>query len=98
MPFAARVGDPHSCPQVIPGIPPVPHVGMPDSGPGVPQVLIGGQPAAVVGDICPCTGPPDSIAMGSTTVLIGFKPAARQGDPTAHGGVIVMGCPTVMIG
>jgi uncharacterized Zn-binding protein involved in type VI secretion len=76
----------------------VPHVGGPISGPGVPTVLIAGMPAAVIGDMCVCTGPPDTIAKGSATVLIGGKPAARMGDTTAHGGVIVAGAPTVMIG
>jgi uncharacterized Zn-binding protein involved in type VI secretion len=66
--------------------------------PGVPTVMIGGQPAATVGDMCTCTGPPDSIAAGSGTVLIGGKPAARMGDSTSHGGVIIIGCPTVIIG
>jgi uncharacterized Zn-binding protein involved in type VI secretion len=61
-------------------------------------VLIGGQPAARATDMCVCVGPPDSIAMGSPTVLIGNLMAARIGDPTVHGGVIVVGCPTVMIG
>jgi uncharacterized Zn-binding protein involved in type VI secretion len=61
-------------------------------------VLIGGLPAAVLGDSCVCVGPPDSIIKGSATVLIGGKPAARMGDSTAHGGTIVVGCPTVMIG
>lgn len=75
-----------------------PHVGGPVIGPGVPTVLIGGMPAAVVGDMCTCTGPPDSIIMGSATVLIGGKPAARMNDPTAHGGQIILGCPTVLIG
>jgi uncharacterized Zn-binding protein involved in type VI secretion len=56
------------------------------------------MPAATVGDMATCVGPPDAIAMGSTTVMIGGKPAARMGDTTAHGGSIVMGCPTVMIG
>jgi uncharacterized Zn-binding protein involved in type VI secretion len=77
---------------------PVPHVGGPITGPGSPTVLIANMPAAVVGDMCVCTGPPDSIAMGSMTVLIGGKPAARMGDTTAHGGSIVAGAPTVMIG
>lgn len=77
---------------------PVPHVGGPIVGPGSPTVLIGGMPAAVVGDSCVCVGPPDSIVKGSTTVLIGGKPAARMGDITSHGGVIVLGCATVMIG
>jgi uncharacterized Zn-binding protein involved in type VI secretion len=88
----------HLCPLVNPTVPPVPHVGGPILGPGCPTVLIGGQPAAVVGDICTCTGPPDSIAMGSTTVLLGGKPAARLGDPTIHGGSIIVGDPTVLIG
>lgn len=95
---AARLGDPHTCPMVTPGLPPVPHVGGPVVGPGAPTVLIGGQPAACLGDVCICVGPPDSIALGSATVLVGGKPAARQGDLTAHGGSIVAGCPTVLIG
>jgi uncharacterized Zn-binding protein involved in type VI secretion len=66
--------------------------------PGVPTVLIGGMPAATVGDMCVCAGPPDSITKGSGTVMIGNKPAARQGDTTAHGGSIVSGCATVIIG
>ena len=66
--------------------------------PGEATVLIGGMPAARVGDMCTCTGPPDSIVMGSTTVLIGGMPAARMNDTTAHGGTIVAGCPTVLIG
>ncbi len=77
---------------------PKPHVGGPITGPGVPTVLIGGLPAAVVGDMAICAGPPDSIVKGSATVLIGSRPAARVGDSTAHGGSIVVGCPTVMIG
>lgn len=77
---------------------PVPHVGGPVTGPGVPTVLIGNMPAAVVGDMLVCTGPPDVIVKGSATVLIGGKPAARMGDSTGHGGTIVAGLPTVMIG
>ncbi len=95
MPPAARVGDMHTCPMVEPG--PVPHVGGPILPPGGVPVLIAGQPAARAGDMCTCTGPPDTIAMGSTKVMIGNKPAARMGDPTSHGGVIVAGAPTVMI-
>lgn len=95
MPSAARVGDMHTCPLVT-GT--VPHVGGPVMPAGVTTVLIGGMPAATVGDICTCTGPPDTIIVGSATVLIGGKPAARMGDSTAHGGVIVAGAPTVMIG
>nr|WP_295935336.1 PAAR domain-containing protein [uncultured Alistipes sp.] len=81
-----------------PGLPPIPHVGGPVMGPGVCNVLIGNLPAAVVGDMCVCTGPPDVIVKGSSSVLIGGKPAARMGDATAHGGSIALGCPTVLIG
>jgi uncharacterized Zn-binding protein involved in type VI secretion len=95
---AARIGDMHVCPMVTPGLPPIPHVGGPITGPGVPTVLIGNMPAAVLGDMCTCVGPPASIILGSTGVLIGNKPAARMGDMTAHGGSIVIGCPTVLIG
>lgn len=98
MPPAARLTDMHVCPMVTPGLPPIPHVGGPITGPGAPTVMISGMPAATVGDLCVCVGPPSTIVMGSTTVLIGGKPAARMGDPTAHGGSIVLGCPTVMIG
>ena len=95
MPPAARISDMHTCP-LFNG--PVPHVGGPIVGPSVPNVLIGGQPASVVGDICVCVGPPDTVVKGSATVFIGGRPAARMGDTTAHGGVIVQGMPTVMIG
>jgi uncharacterized Zn-binding protein involved in type VI secretion len=96
MPPAARITDFHTCPLVNPG--PVPHVGGPIVGPGAPTVLIAGMPAAVVGDMCICTGPPDTIVKGSSTVLIGGKPAAVLGSQTAHGGVIVAGAPTVILG
>ena len=95
---AARIGDMHVCPMVTPGVPPIPHVGGPVTGPGAPTVLIGGMPAAVMGDMCTCVGPPDTIILGSTGVFIGGKPAARMGDSCAHGGTIVIGCPTVLIG
>ena len=95
MPPAARLTDMHTCPATTG---PVPHVGGPIAGPGVPTVLIGNMPAAVIGDLATCVGPPDSIIRGSATVLIGNRPAARMGDNTAHGGVIVGGFPTVMIG
>lgn len=88
----------HVCPMVTPGTPPIPHVGGPVMPPGCMTVLIGGMPAARVGDMCTCVGPPDSIVKGSGTVLIGGMPAARMGDSTAHGGSIILGCPTVMIG
>lgn len=98
MPPAARLTDLHTCPMVTPGLPPIPHVGGPIIGPGSPTVLIGGLPAAVLGDNAVCVGPPDAIVKGSATVLIGGKPAARMGDTTAHGGVIALGMPTVLIG
>jgi uncharacterized Zn-binding protein involved in type VI secretion len=91
---AARVTDMHVCPMVTVL---VPHVGGPILPPGGIPVLIGGMPAARVGDMCVCVGPPDVIALGSFTVLIGGMPAARMGDLTAHGGTIVLGYPTVLI-
>ena len=98
MGMAARLTDMHVCPMVTPAPVPVPHVGGPIIGPGAPTVLIGNLPAAAIGDSCVCVGPPDAIIMGSATVMIGGKPAARMGDTTAHGGTIVIGCPTVLIG
>jgi uncharacterized Zn-binding protein involved in type VI secretion len=98
MPPASRITDMHVCPMLTPGAPPIPHVGGPIIGPCVPNVLIGKLPAAVVGDQCVCVGPPDSIVNGSATVMIGGRPAARIGDSTAHGGTIVLGLTTVMIG
>lgn len=92
MPFAARVLDPSGHPGVI-------------SGPGVPNVLIGGMPAAVVGDLHTCSmpplagpHPPSPIVKGSFTVLIGGRPAARMGDLAGCGAPIVFGFPTVDIG
>jgi uncharacterized Zn-binding protein involved in type VI secretion len=84
----------HVCP-LVNGT--VPHVGGPILPPGCSTVMIGGQPAARVGDMLTCTGPPDSIVAGSATVMIGGQAAARMGDSTAHGGSIVVGCPTVII-
>lgn len=98
MPAAARVGDMHTCPMQTPGVPPIPHVGGPILPSGPPTVLIGNMPAATLGCMCTCVGPPDSIIKGSATVLIGGKPAARMGDTTAHGGSITIGFPTVEIG
>ncbi len=95
MGLAARISDFHTCPMVT-GT--VPHVGGSIIGPGAPTVLIGGLPAAVAGDCCICIGPTDSIVKGSTTVFICGKPAARMGDITSHGGVITLGCSTVLIG
>ncbi|KQX09900.1 PAAR domain-containing protein [Flavobacterium sp. Root420] len=98
MPPAARLTDFHQCPMVTPGLPPIPHVGGPIVGAGAPNVLIVGLPAARVGDMLVCVGPPDSIVKGSATVMIGGVPAARMGDQTAHGGAIVLGAFNVMIG
>ncbi|MDE2335018.1 MAG: PAAR domain-containing protein [Rhodospirillales bacterium] len=92
---AARLTDMHVCPMTTG---PVPHVGGPIAGPGCPTVLIQMLPAARATDQAVCVGPPDMIAMGSTTVLIGNMPAARLGDPCGHGGSIVLGCFTVLIG
>jgi uncharacterized Zn-binding protein involved in type VI secretion len=95
MPPAARLSDMHTCPLVTVL---VPHVGGPILPPCCPTVMIGYLPAARVGDMATCVGPPDAIAKGSPTVLIGNMMAARMGDLTVHGGVIVLGCPTVIIG
>ncbi len=96
---AACVGDMHVCPMVTPAVVPVPHVGGPILPAGAAfNVLIGGRPAAVMGTMCVCVGPPDVIIRGSMGVLFGGRPAARMGDNTAHGGTIVIGNPTVLIG
>lgn len=95
MAAAARITDMHTCPMTT-GT--VPHVG----GPLIPgansSVLIGSLPASIVGDSCVCTGPPDSLSVGSSSVFIAGSPAVRMGDATGHGGVVVAGCPTVIIG
>jgi uncharacterized Zn-binding protein involved in type VI secretion len=95
MPPALRLTDMHVCPM---SDGPVPHVGGPITGPGEPTVIVGGLPAACMGDLVTCVGPPDTIAMGSTTVMIGGRPAARLLDPCAHGGEMIPVCLTVMIG
>jgi uncharacterized Zn-binding protein involved in type VI secretion len=92
---AARVTDMHACPMVT-GV--VPHVGGPILPPAAVTVLTGKLPQARVGDLCTCVGPPDTIVLGSFTVLVGGQPAARLGDTTAHGGTVVAGLPTVLIG
>jgi len=93
---AARVTDMHACPMVSPG--PIPHVGGPILPPCAVTVLIGSLPAARVTDKAFCVGPPDTILKGSVTVLINKLPAARVLDVTMHGGTIVLGLPTVLIG
>jgi len=93
---AARVGDMHTC-EMVTGV--VPHVGGPIIGPGALTVLIGGMPAARVTDQAMCAGPPDMIVMGSVTVIIEGMPAARMVlDETEHGGLIIEGETTVLIG
>lgn len=92
---AARVTDLHVCPMVT-GI--IPHVGGPILPPAAITVLTQMLPQARVGDMAVCVGPPDVIALGSFTVFVGKMPAARIGDMTAHGGAIVLGCFTVLIG
>lgn len=92
---ASRTTDMHVCPMVT-GV--VPHVGGPILPPCEPTVLIGSLPAARVTDLCTCVGPPDTIVKGSMTVLTGKKPQARIGDMTAHGGSIIVGYPTVLVG
>ncbi len=92
MPPAARVSDPTAHPGIV-------------TGPGVPTVLIGGMPAAVVGDLHTCSFPPPAgphppspfTGPGSPTVLIGGRPALRLGDLSGCGAPIIMGCPTVII-
>ena len=91
---AARITDMHICPKKTGKIP---HVGGPVIV-GSTNVIIGNMPAARVGDMLTCVGPPDKVASGSATVLINGKPAARIGDSTKHGGKIVTGFPTVLIG
>jgi uncharacterized Zn-binding protein involved in type VI secretion len=89
----------HTCPQVTPASPPVPHVGGIIIGTGCASVLIAGMPAATLGDACSCNGsPPDSIISGSGSVMIGGRIAARMGDNTEHGGKVTGGCLTVLIG
>lgn len=94
---AARIGDMHVCPMATPGTPPIPHVGGPVAQ-GAPTVLTGGIPQARIGDMCVCVGPPDAILTGAFTVVVQGSPAARLGDSTVHGGKIVVGLPTVLIG
>ena len=91
---ASRITDMHVCPLVT-GV--VPHVGGPIAM-GMITVLTGKMPQARVSDMAICVGPPDVVAVGSGTVLVGKLPAARIGDASAHGGAIVSGFPTVLIG
>lgn len=92
---AARLGDNHTCPAANPDG--SPHTGGPITD-GDATVLIEYMPAARLGDMATCSGPPDMIATGAATCLIGYMPAARVGDTTVHGGSIVVGCTSVLIG
>jgi len=94
----ARLNDFHLCPMQTPAVVPIPHVGGPVMGPGAATVLAGGIPVAVVGDLAVCVGPPDILATGSPTVHAMGRPVVRITDPTAHGGMVVAGFPTVMVG
>lgn len=92
MPSAARVGDATSHGGVL-------------VGPGVPTVLVGGLPAATVGDVGVCPGlahPAQAgaqpVVLGSSTVLVGGRPAVRTGDPLTCGAVVVGGAATVLFG
>jgi uncharacterized Zn-binding protein involved in type VI secretion len=91
MPPAARVGDPTAHPGIV-------------TGPGLPTVLVGGQPAAVLGDVHACgfpgavPHPPTPIAKGSTMVLVGGRPVARMTDLAACSAPIISGIPPVEIG
>lgn len=92
---AARLTDMHVCPMFTG---PVPHVGGPVVSPAAPTVLIANMPSAGAGSACVCVGPPDTIVMGSTTVLVGGMPCAKLTSSCAHGGTVVSGAPTVLIG
>lgn len=92
----ARITDMHVCPMVT-GV--VPHVGGPILPPCVPTVLVMGLPAAPIGNMATCVGPPDALLKGSMTVLVGGRPVARLLDNTVHGGMIVGPCaPSVLVG
>lgn len=90
----ATIGSMHVCPMVS-GL--VPHVGGPITGPGAPNVLINGKPAALMGDMAVCVGPPDVVAQGNPSVLINGVPVVCQGDLTAHGGVVMSGEANILI-
>lgn len=91
---AARVGDQHTCPAYCG---PVPHIGGPVMV-GIPTALIANMPAATLGSTATCTCATDVVIQGSPTVLVGGKPLARMGDAMAHGGKLVVGSPTVLVG
>ena len=91
MPSAVRVSDSTTHPGVV-------------VGPGSPNVLIAGLPAACVGDLHLCMmpplagpHPPNPFVSGSATVLIGGRPALRLGDFSACGATIISGAITVLV-
>lgn len=92
---AARVTDMHVCPLLTVL---VPHVGGPIIPPCAITVITGMMPQARITDMAICVGPPDMIIKGSMTVLVMNLPAARILDNTVHGGMIITGYPTVLIG
>jgi len=94
----ARITDMHICPMQTPAVVPIPHVGGPVVGPGAPTVMALGIPVSVVGDTAVCVGPPDVMVAGSFTVLAEGKPMVRISDSTAHGGMTIVGAPTVLVG
>lgn len=91
----ATIGSIHVCPMCSGS---TPHVGGPITGPGSPNILVNNKPAALMGDMCTCVGPPDVIVQGAPNVFFNGVPVVCQGDLTAHGGVITVGEPTVIIG
>lgn len=94
---ASRLTDNHICPMITPGTPPIPHVGGPILSPGALTVITVGLIQSHITDVCVCVGPPDIVAQGSPTVIIGGLPATRITSSTAHGGMVVLGAPTVLI-
>ncbi len=91
---AAYLGSLHVCPAATG---PVPHVGGPVIG-SIATVLVAGKVVAVIGDTAVCIGPPDKVASACVPVLAKNKPWATLGDSCAHGGKIVLGEPTVIVG
>jgi uncharacterized Zn-binding protein involved in type VI secretion len=92
---AARITDNHTCPMAEG---PKPHVGGPIIEAGQTSVLAEFLLVGVVGATCTCVGPPDKVSKGSSTVFACNKEVARIGDTTQHGGVIVTGSSSVIVG
>lgn len=94
---ASRITDMHICPMITPAVVPIPHVGGPIIGPGAITVITMGMVQSHITDMCVCVGPPDIVLQGSPTVLAGGLPATRITSQTAHGGIVILGAPTVLI-